>query len=151
MHLVWREDSNSNVTLVVVCCQKAAFKIHRIFYRNQVAGMNFTWKDEAFEGEDAIHLDIQCSTDTAKRIMAVYHQYKVLAPATPNFKSGMYECLEYPDPHNKIGAIKMIREVTGMGLKEAKDFSERISFHMGESEVEALTEKGFTLRLITSR
>lgn len=151
MYLNWRENSEANVNMTIQCCQKAAMKIHRIFYRNQVEGMTFHWTDNGRAGEDEINMEIICDTTTAKRIMSIYHQYKVLAPATPNFKSGMYECLEYPDPHNKIGAIKMIREVTGMGLKEAKDFSERISFHMGESEVEALTEKGFTLRLITSR
>ena len=113
--------------------------------------MTFHWTDNGRDGEDEINMDIICDVAIAKRIMSVYHQYKALTPVAPKFKSGTYECMKYPDPHNKIGAIKMIREVTGMGLKEAKEFSEGITFHFGEIEVQKLTEMGFTLRLVTPR
>jgi len=39
---------------------------------------------------------------------------------------------EYPPPCNKVAVIKAIRELSGVGLKEAKDISEMNHLHLLE-------------------
>lgn len=148
MHFKWNETSNVFVHLDIQCTLKAAMKIQRIFYRNQVQGMTFDWRDDALSDMDSIILICKCNVRTAKKIMSIYHQYV----KGHTYREGVYECIEMPDPNNKIGAIKMFREASGYGLRESKDFVENYSpsshLFLSVDVLANLTENGFKLNFI---
>jgi ribosomal protein L7/L12 len=47
-------------------------------------------------------------------------------PQPRNVQSAMMELLTYAHAGNKIGCIKVLRQATGLGLKETKDLFETV-------------------------
>ncbi len=55
----------------------------------------------------------------------------ILAEAAKNVAPVTYKVVLVSYGQNKIGAIKAIREVTGLGLKDSKDITDRIDAFRG--------------------
>jgi len=68
------------------------------------------------------------------------------APAAPEVKTEFTVSLDgLADPAKKINVIKVVREITGLGLKEAKDLVEgapkNVKENIGKDEAETIKKK----------